>query len=311
MILSGNLGDYHLPDLFHLIVSGGHSGTLRITGGLAVRSLVFVEGKPVCASYLPDGEPTAATPSCDEVLRNLCEVFRWQEGQFSFDQEVDQGAWCVPVDCNAEELILRGCRTVDTWALIQRLVPSADLIFECGPTARRLARLGLNPTEERVVAAVDGSKDVTALARELDLTLYETSQVLYCLTAIGVLQAASQDKILLRRVFREIAELMCKGTLAWRPAPDDRTCEEEVNRRVAHLPIRLNAGRIEDRTDPQLGADELREMYRLFLAEQFKVVSRRFGGTNAHHSFDQAWRHLAPELQEVGRRYGFERAVMS
>ena len=51
----------------------------------------------------------------------------------------------------AEDLILCGCRWVDNWAIIQRLVPSADTIFELGTASRRLDDLGLTPIEERIV----------------------------------------------------------------------------------------------------------------------------------------------------------------
>ncbi len=74
------------------------------------------------------------------------------------------GAW--PWNAAAEELMLRGCRKVDNWAIIQNLVPSGDAIFEVGSAAGTLERLALLPGEERVVAAVDGVKDVATVARE-------------------------------------------------------------------------------------------------------------------------------------------------
>jgi DNA-binding PadR family transcriptional regulator len=307
MILGGDLRDFHLPDLIHLIVSGQHSGTLTITDGTEIRTLSFEEGQPVYASYLPRGEPPAPLTSCDQVLEGLCELFRWQQGRFTFDQRMGHQDWYVPVECSAEELILRGCRKVDNWDIIQRLVPAADTIFEPGSAYARLDRLALTPIEERVVAAVDGVRDVTTIARNLDQTLFETSRALYCLTAIAVLRTADLDKIRVRRAFREIAQLMCNSTLAWRPTPDDRSCEEEVNERCRHLPIRLEMGRIEDRVDPQLRVDELKETYHLFLREQFQVISRRFGQANAHQAFEQSLRQLAPELQDVAKRHGFHR----
>jgi DNA-binding PadR family transcriptional regulator len=307
MVLSGDLQRYHLPDLLRLIASGQHTGTLRLSDGSEVRTLTFEEGEPTCASYLRQSDPPLPLTTCDEVLEGLCELFRWQEGRFTFDQRLEQPEWCVPLDCSAEELILRGCRKVDDWAIIQQLVPSADTIFEPGPGAERLDRLTLTPTEEGVVAAVDGIKDVATLARELDLTLFETSRVFYCLTAIGVLRTADLDKIRLRRVFREIAELMCNRTIPWRPTPDDRSCEEEVNELVRHLPLRLNKGRIEDKADPRSGIDELQEMYRFFLRQQFNVISHRFGRANARGAYEQTLRQIAPELQGVAKRYGFDR----
>ena len=242
-------------------------------------------------------------------MEGLCDLFRWQEGQFTFDQEMGCEEWCVRLNLSAEDLILLGCRWVDNWAIIQRLVPSADAIFELCPASQRLDGLSLTPAEKQTVTAVDGVKDVATIARELGLTVFETSRGFYCLAAVGVVRTADLDKIRLRRVFREIAELMCRSTVAWRTSPEDRTCEEEVNQRCAHLPLCLNQGRIEDQADPQLKTDELVEMYRSFLLTQLDVVSRSFGRENARQSFQRTLSQLAPELQNVAKRYGFDRLL--
>jgi DNA-binding PadR family transcriptional regulator len=309
MVLNGDLRDFHLPDLFHLIFSGRHSGTLTITDGADTRILTFEGGQPIYGALLQRGGPPTPVSSCSEVMEGLCELFRWQEGRFAFDQHLQPPEGSVHLECSSEELILRGCRKVDDWSIIQELVPSADTIFEVGPGHDRLERLALTPTEADVVAAVDGVKDVATIARELVLTLFETSRALYCMTAIGVLRTADLDKIHLRRVFREIAELMCKSTLAWRSSPDDRSCEEEVNHRSHELPIRLNDGRIEDQADPQLAMEELKEIYGQFLENQYTVIDRRFGQSNARQAFARSVQQLPPELRGVVRRYGFDRIV--
>ena len=311
MILNGDLRDFHLPDLFHLIVSGRHSGTLTITDGADTRILAFQGGQPTYGALRHRGEAPVPVSSCQEVMEGLCELFCWQEGRFTFDQRLQPPDGGVQLDCSSEQMILRGCRKVDDWSIIQQLVPSADTIFEMGPGYDRLERLALTSTEDEVVAAVDGVKDVATIARELDLTLFETSRALYCLTAVGVLRTADLDKIHLRRVFREIAELMCKSTLAWRSSPEDLACEEEVNRRTRELPIRINRGRVEDQADPQLAAEELKEIYRQFLENQYSVIDRRFGQSNARQAFTRSVQQLPPELRGVVRRYGFDRIVES
>jgi hypothetical protein len=311
MMLSGDLRHYHLPNLIRLIISGQHSGTLTITDGAETGTLSFDSGKPVYASFLRRNEPAAPDASLDQVLDPLCDLFRQQEGRFSFDQRIDRQDWWLPLEISAEELMLRGCRKVDDWNIIQHLVPSAGVIFELGPDSQGLEQLTLTPNEERVVAAVNGAKDVTTIARELDMTLFEASRVLYCLTAIRVIRTADLGKIRLRRVFCEIAELMCDSNLAWRTTPDCRSCEEEVNERCRHLPVRLVDGRIEDHADLQLGIDELRKMYSFFLDQQHRVVRRRFGRSDARQSFERSLRQLAPELQDSARRHGFDRLVMN
>jgi DNA-binding PadR family transcriptional regulator len=309
MILSGDLHSYHLPDLLRLIVSGRHSGTLTVTDGAQIRTLSFQDGQPVCGTSRRQDEPPSPDQVPEEVFEGLCDLFRWQEGRFSFDQEMEKEAWCVPLKLSSEDLILCGCRWVDNWTIIQRLVPSADTIFELGMASQRLETLDLSPTEQQIVEAIDGVKEVATLARELGLTVFEASRALYCLAAVGVVRTADLDKIRLRRVFREIAELMCSSTVAWRTTPDDRSCEEEVNELTSALPLCLNRGRIEDQADPRLKIDDLVEMYRGFLLTQLDVVSRRFGRENARQSFERTLRQLAPELQDVARRYGFDKLL--
>jgi hypothetical protein len=174
-----------------------------------------------------------------------------------------------------------------------------------------LEQFDLTPTEERIVAAVDGVGDVATIARELDITLFDASRAFYCLAAVGVLQTADLDKILLRRVFREITETMCRSTVPWRSSPEDRSCEEEVNERTRAIPISLVDGKVKDRVGREMDTDDLREAYTHFLTEQYSVVGRRFGRTNAQRSFDQALRQLAPELQAVAKRYGLDRLSKS
>ena len=309
MILKGDLRHYHLPDLLRLIVSGQHSGRLTLTDGIQIRTLTFQDGRPVCATSRRQDEPLAQPTSPEQVLSGVCDLFRWQEGEFTFDQGMGTEEWCVPLSMSAEDLILCGCRWVDNWTIIQRLIPSADTIFELGTGSQRLDSLTLTAVEKQIVAAVDGVKEVATIARELELTVFEASKAFYCLSAVGVVRTADLDKIRLRRLFREIAELMCNSTVAWRTSPEDRTCEEEVNAQTEHLPLCLSRGRIEDQADPQLKTDGLVEMYRAFLRAQLAVVSQRFGPDNARQSFQRTLQQLAPELQEVAKRYGFDKLL--
>ncbi|MGD8397381.1 MAG: DUF4388 domain-containing protein, partial [Anaerolineae bacterium] len=304
MTLIGELHYYHLPDLVRLIVSGRHSGSLTLEDGVRTRTIVFRKGRPVRA--------TAADASAAEgaVLDAICDLFRWQEGHFSFDQGADRATGGLQLDLDADELILLGCRWVDNWDTIQRLVPSTDTIFERVEGADSSRSLPLVAAEARALAAVDGRRDVARLAQDLGMTVFQASRALYCLAAVGLVRIADVDKIRLRRVFREIAELMCSSTVAWREASSDRTCEEEVNARTGDLPLCLNAGRIEDRVEPTQHIDVLVEVYKRFLVAQLQVVSQRFGHDNARHSFERTLRQLAPELQAVARRYGFDRLLV-
>ncbi|MFZ5918813.1 MAG: DUF4388 domain-containing protein [Chloroflexota bacterium] len=317
MLLSGDLRNFHLPDLIRLLASGEHTGTLSVTDGRALRTVTFQGGKPVCATsdwvvetadgagreayVLPPSDVAVAQP---QVLNDIYDLFRWEEGQFSFDQGMGDAVECVPLNLTIDNFILGGTRWVDNWDTIQKLVPSTDTIFEVQSDPR--PDLEMTQVERQVLDSVDGTKDVAVIAAGNDLTVFETSKILYCLTAVGLLRSSDQEKIRLRRFFREFAELMCRSTLPWRHPPDNRACEAEVNVHCAHLPIRFEMGRIQDETEPALKTEDLAKLYQSFLGTQYRVIREWFGQDRAHEAFQRVSRQLSPGLQEVFNRYGFD-----
>ncbi len=300
MLLRGDLQDFHLPDLIKLIASGRHSGTLTVTDGVSTRTLSFQEGRPVCAtSRGPDGEVRAP----EQVLNDIHDLFRWQEGSFTFDQRVGPAEGCTVLRMSVEGLLLAGARWVDNWATIQRVVPSSEAIFERREGGSPPEDGALTPEEEAVLQALDGVRDVSDVARVCGLTEFETSKILYGLYTAGLIRPGDVEKVRLRRAFREFAELLCRATKPYRASPDDVTCEMEVNRRAAELPIQFNLSRIEDRTDPALRTEELAEMYRRFLKAQQEVVRERFGKDLARQLLQQVMGQVSPFLMETLRRY--------
>ncbi len=300
MLLTGDLRDFHLPDLIKLIASGRHSGTLTVTDGASVRSLSFHGGRPVCATAQgPDGEVRAP----EHVLNDICDLFRWQEGTFTFDQRVGPQEGCTVLQLSTEALLLAGARWVDNWMTIQRVVPSAEAIFERRGEVDLSGEWRLTPEEQAVWQALDGIRDVSEVARACDLTEFETSKILYGLSIAGLIRPGDVEKVRLRRAFREFTELLCRATRPYRASPDDFSCEEEVNRRAADLPIQFNRSRIEDRTDPAMRTEELAEVYRRFLGIQKEVVRERFGETVLRRLLQQVVSQINPSLMETIQRY--------
>lgn len=298
MLLTGNLHDFHLPDLIKLITSGELSGTLTVTDGASVRTLSFQEGRPVCAtSRRPEPEGEVREPR--QIKNDIYDLFRWQEGSFTFDQRMKPQEGCLVLNTTADDLILAGARWVDNWAAIQQAVPSPDTVFEQRTNGPSPDELDLRSEERRVLEALDGLRDVSTVAMVCELTEFETSKVLYGLCAVGLAQPGDLSKIRLRRVFREFAELMCRATIPYREAPDDFTCETEVNERCDDMPIRFIAGRIEDQTDPSLRTEELAEVYRDFLRTQRAVVRERFGDDVAERLLDRVLSQVNPRLRDA------------
>jgi DNA-binding PadR family transcriptional regulator len=300
MLLSGDLLEFHLPDLVKLIASGKHSGTLSVTDGVNTRTISFQEGRPVCAT---SGRQDGDIDRPEQVLQDIYDLFRWQEGSFTLDQRMKPVEGCTILRMSARDLILSGSRWVDNWAAIQQVVPSVETVFERHDEAADVADLLLTPLEERVLGALDGLHDVSDVARECKLTEFETSKALYSLATVGLARPGDLSKIRLRRVFREFAELMCRATIPYRDSPDDSSCEDEVNHCCQHLSVRFVNSRIEDQTDPTLGTEGLARTYRTFLGAQQDVVKQRFGEAVADTLVEQVTSRISPSLRDALREY--------
>jgi hypothetical protein len=91
--------------------------------------------------------------------------------------------------------------------------------------------------------------------------------------------------------------------LPYREAPDDFTCEREVNHQCDNVPIRFIAGRIEDQTNPALRTQELAQAYRTFLQAQNRVVRQRFGTEVARKLVQQVMSRISPVLRDALAEY--------
>ena len=57
-------------------------------------------------------------------------LFTWTQGTFSFEADVLPDERDFLVSINPESLLLEGARRVDEWSLIEKKIPSFDIIFE-------------------------------------------------------------------------------------------------------------------------------------------------------------------------------------
>jgi DNA-binding PadR family transcriptional regulator len=301
MMLQGDFQDFYLPDLIKLIASGKHSGTLVASKGSVMRTLTFDKGHPHCASS-HIGE--TAVGESEQVVSDIYDLFGWQQGAFTFDQRGCPQNGCVLLDVDANDLILSGARRLDSWDIIQNIVPSSDALFESCEHQKQTEKMELVAEERRTLAIADGLKDVTTIAREMGLTEFETSKILYGLYAVGLVQPADPNKSRLRRVFREFAELMCRSAIPYRTTPDEaKSCEQEVNRRCEDLPVRITDSRIEDHTDVSLPVSELANIYRTFLNTQHAVLTERLGKAIADELRQRVLTRISPDLHEILEQY--------
>jgi tetratricopeptide (TPR) repeat protein len=127
------------------------------------------------------------------------ELLSWQEGSFSFaDGELGASAADVSPGLSTESLLMEAARRIDEWARIADLIPNLGLIPVLADVdGDHQPMLDLRPSEWEVLAAVDGTTDVRAIAAKVSMSEFEVAKIVYGLvsTAIVVLREPARPQL--------------------------------------------------------------------------------------------------------------------
>ncbi len=112
-------------------------------------------------------------------------LFTWTSGTFNFEAGVRPEQQDVLVSINPESLLLEGARRVDEWSQIEKKIPSFDLIFAVDPDRVPGPEVSLSPLQQKLLALLDGTRDVHALLEEAGVVEFELCQALFGLITAG------------------------------------------------------------------------------------------------------------------------------
>lgn len=178
MALQGSLTDIALPDVIQLVSVSGKTGVFSLSSDRQ-------EGK----IYLRDGQITDAIVGPLRGENAVYEMAIWQQGQFIFTPNVesDQSTVTKP---NAS-LMMEAARRLDEWRILQRKIPSLDLIPYFQPREAGHDQVTLSPQEWVIVTKIDGTHSVRQLEEATQLSAFEVCKVLYGMIASGLLALKS------------------------------------------------------------------------------------------------------------------------
>lgn len=120
-------------------------------------------------------------------------LFTWSQGSFSFepDQRPEEGSMLVRI--NPESLLLEGARRVDEWTLIEKRIPSFDLVFSATDRGQPEGGADDLTREQRVVLGLlDGRRSVRELVDESGLVEFEAGKALFGLVQAGFAHATGR-----------------------------------------------------------------------------------------------------------------------
>ncbi len=119
-------------------------------------------------------------------------LFTWTQGTFNFEADVHPERQDFLVSINPESLLLEGARRVDEWGLIEKKVPSFDIIFIVDHERLDISEATLTETQQRVLPLLDGSRDVNQIIEDSGLGEFEIGKALYGLITAGFLHRAGR-----------------------------------------------------------------------------------------------------------------------
>ena len=121
-------------------------------------------------------------------------LFTWTQGTFSFEADIRPEENEVLVSINPESLLLEGARRVDEWSLIDKKVPSFDIIFGLDRERLDASAAQLTPVQERLLPLIDGRRDVTALIEASGIGEFEVGKALYGLATAAFLHRVGKSR---------------------------------------------------------------------------------------------------------------------
>jgi tetratricopeptide (TPR) repeat protein len=112
-------------------------------------------------------------------------LFTWTSGTFNFEAGVRPEREDFLVRINPEYLLLEGARRVDEWSLIEKKIPSFDLIFAVDGTHIGESAPELSAEQRCLLPLLNGTRDVAQVMEESGLVEFEAGKALFGLITAG------------------------------------------------------------------------------------------------------------------------------
>lgn len=124
-----------------------------------------------------------------KIQEVIDEIFAWQEGEFKFEpSSVIYPRSVLKIRMKTESLVLEAARRYDEWPKIIKVISSADLVYK--KIDRPELKLKLADDEERILALIDGQRNVEDVVGISGLGKFHTYSCLYRLQSTGQIEVA-------------------------------------------------------------------------------------------------------------------------
>jgi tetratricopeptide (TPR) repeat protein len=121
-------------------------------------------------------------------------LFTWMQGTFNFEGEVVPEEQDFLVSINPESLLLEGARRLDEWSLIEKKIPTFDLVFDVDRKKIAASEVELTREQEIVLALLDGQRDVASVIDQSGLGEFDVGKSIYGMISAGFAHRVGRTK---------------------------------------------------------------------------------------------------------------------
>ena len=170
MAIKGSLKEASLPDVLQLLSMGKKTGCLGLSFHDSFGSIYFDSGR-ICHAAIVN-RPL-------DTENAVYTLFTWASGTFNFEPGVEPEDGAERVSVDPQSLLLEGARRVDEWSLIEKKIPSFDVVYSIDRPRLTSNRDSLSPEQEALLPLLDGHRDINGLIRDSGLGEFEVGKALY------------------------------------------------------------------------------------------------------------------------------------
>ncbi len=170
MAIKGSLKEASLPDVLQLLSMGKKTGCLGLSFHESFGSIYFESGR-ICHAAIVN-RPL-------DTENAVYSLFTWTSGTFNFEPGVEPEAGVPLVSVDPQSLLLEGARRVDEWSLIEKKIPSFDVVYSIDRPRLTMNRDKLTAEQEALLPLIDGHRDINGLIRDSGLGEFDVGKALY------------------------------------------------------------------------------------------------------------------------------------
>lgn len=175
MSFQGSLSELPLPDVIQLVSSSGKTGCFHLTDGDIKGQIYIQEGRIVHAQV--------EDLSGEEAVYQLA---IWSRGEFFF--ETGAGVAANTITKTNTNLLMEAARRLDEWRVLQKKVPSMELVPEFVIPEGREGQINLNTSEWLILSKIDGRRSIKAIANASSHSTFDACKILYGLIATNLIR---------------------------------------------------------------------------------------------------------------------------